>query len=625
MRKWLNRNLLLVWFSWMAVPAGATHIVGGELNYTYLGGDSYRVQLTLIRDCRNSATPFDAQASIGVYSSGNSFLFQVLVSPTDSSLIPNTANSPCLIPPTNICYRVAHYDTVISLPPRIGGYQLAYQRCCRNNSIANIANVASTGATYYATVPDRSVVPINSSPVFNNLPSTFLCRNELFDFDNSATDYDGDSLVYAMCVPFEGADPTAPQPQPPSNPPYNTIVWASPYSFANPLGGSPLAIDPVTGRLTAVPLFIGQFVYGVCVKEYRNGVYLGETRRDFQVNVVNCPRIVTAAILSPVFQCGNNLVQFTSTSSGASQYRWDFGIDSLDADTSLAQAPSYLYPDTGEYTVQLVAHAATNFNCTDTATRQVRLYPALVTDFAYSTPPCGDTAMFTDATSQNNGAVVSWLWDFGDGTTAGDSVVTHAYSVGGNYVVRLISSSQRGCVDTAVKTIGIPLIPLARFTALTDSCHPEVALVNQSARAARFTWDLGDGTVDHQASFTHIYREEGRYHITLTAESESNCLDTVSQELEYAQWEFLGHYLPNSFTPNGDGRNDVFVISGANSCEVAELIIFNRWGKQVFRTTDLSGYWDGTGPDGTPVEPGVYVYRLTGKTYDRMGTITLIR
>ena len=307
------------------------------------------------------------------------------------------------------------------------------------------------------------------------------------------------------------------------------------------------------------------------------------------------------------------------------QYRWDFGVDTVDSDTSLAQAPSYLYPDTGSYSVQLVAHATTNFNCTDTAYRQVQLYPALVTDFTYSTPPCNDTATFADATSLNNGPVVSWHWDFGDGASSGDSVVTHAYATGGNYQVRLISASQRGCADTVIKTIGVPLIPLARFAAYTDSCHPEVTFINQSTRAARFTWDLGDGTFSYEASFSHIYRDERSYHITLTAESESNCVDTVSHDIDYAQWEYLGHYLPNSFTPNGDGRNDVFVISGANSCEIAELIIFNRWGKAVFRTTDLSGYWDGTGLDGSPVEPGVYVYRLKGKDYDRMGTVTLIR
>jgi hypothetical protein len=243
------------------------------------------VTLTVIRDCYNSLTHFDEFASIGVYNRNNAYLFQVLVPPSDSSILPNTASTPCLVAPNNICYMIAHYRTTINLPPLAGGYQLAYQRCCRNHTIANVANVAQVGATYYATVPDRAIVAENSNPVFTMLPSTFICRNEPFVFQNSATDADGDSLVYQMCMPLNGGTQAAPNPQPPELPPYDSIIWQPPYTLSNLMGGVPMAIQSSTGTLTATPSFLGQFVYGVSVKEYRNGVYLGETRRDFQVNV----------------------------------------------------------------------------------------------------------------------------------------------------------------------------------------------------------------------------------------------------------------------------------------------------------------------------------------------------
>jgi len=607
-----------------SLAARSTHIVGGEMNYEYLGGDNYRISLTVIRDCYNSLTPFDPLASIGVFGSNNNLLFQILVAPVDSFVLPNTASTPCLIAPTNICYAIVTYDKIISLPPRSGGYQLAYQRCCRNHSIANIANVASVGATYYARIPDRAIAPANSNPVFDMLPSTFICRNAPFVFQNSATDADGDSLVYQMCMPLNGGSQASPIPQPPASPPYDSVIWQTPYSLSNLMGGVPMAINSATGTLTATPSFLGQFVYGVSVKEYRNGVYLGETRRDFQVNVVNCPKIVTSVMSAPVFQCGNNAVNFVNNSLGAISYQWDFGVASLSADTSIQVAPQFHYPDTGQYSVMLVAISSFNSSCRDTSYRQIHLYPALEADFSHTISACNDTVGFQDQSSLITGSITNWNWDFGDGIQASNDAPTHAYAQGGSYNVRLATQSLLGCRDTITKVVDVPLIPEARFDAYTDSCHPEVTIMNRSSLAAMYRWDLGDGTLSVSTNLLHTYKEEREYEITLIASSESNCYDTVSKTIDYEQYEKLGHYIPNSFTPNGDGKNDVFAISGASICEEAQMLIYNRWGKLIYETSDLSSFWDGTN-HGSNVEPGVYVYFLTGKDYTRKGTITLIR
>lgn len=117
-------------------------------------------------------------------------------------------------------------------------------------------------------------------------------------FDHSATDIDGDSLVYELCTPLDGASFSDPIPQPPYNPPYNPVTFISPYSQSNMLngvaGGVNLSINPQTGILTATPTTIGQFVVGVCVKEYRGNIFLGTTRRDFQFNVIPCPSLIVA-------------------------------------------------------------------------------------------------------------------------------------------------------------------------------------------------------------------------------------------------------------------------------------------------------------------------------------------
>ncbi|MFM7767122.1 MAG: hypothetical protein ACKO9S_04600, partial [Bacteroidota bacterium] len=118
-------------------PASATHIVGGELYYRYLGNNDYEIRLTVYRDCYNGIPPFDDPAYVGVWDSANNLIMEVAMSPNDSATVPSTINSPCFQPPGGICVRVANYYAIVNLPPIPGGYQLAYQRCCRNQTILN--------------------------------------------------------------------------------------------------------------------------------------------------------------------------------------------------------------------------------------------------------------------------------------------------------------------------------------------------------------------------------------------------------------------------------------------------------------------------------------------------------
>ena len=205
------RYLFFCLFFFLIISSSqATHIVGGELNYTYLGANEYEIRLVVYRDCFNGIPPFDNPASIGIFDSNNMLIQELSVFITIEENIPNFINSPCLQPPSNICYEYAEYITTVNLPPIPGGYQLAYQRCCRNNSILNVFNVANVGATYYTTIPDTSIVSVNSNPRFTNLPPTFICLDAPFHFDHSATDTDGDSLVYELCTPLNGASSANP-------------------------------------------------------------------------------------------------------------------------------------------------------------------------------------------------------------------------------------------------------------------------------------------------------------------------------------------------------------------------------------------------------------------------------
>lgn len=132
----------------------------------------------------------------------------------------------------------------------------------------------------------------NNNAVFNQFPPLFICVNQPFTFDHSATDTNGDSLVYSLYTPYDGdagagpLDPTFPA----NTASFTPVTYLGGYTYMNPLGPTPFNLNPSTGLLTGTPGTLGQFVVGVMVKEYRNGVYLSQTLRDFQFNVLNCPQ-----------------------------------------------------------------------------------------------------------------------------------------------------------------------------------------------------------------------------------------------------------------------------------------------------------------------------------------------
>jgi len=515
--------LLLLIFTFPSV--NATHIVGGELYYKYLGNNQYQIQLTVYRDCFYGVPGFDQPALIGVWNSTNSLITTLSLTTSDSATVPPIINSPCFIPPTNVCYRVANYFTTVSLPPISGGYQLAYQRCCRNQTILNIVGPLNTGATFYATIPGSNVLtiskpaPQNSNPEFNLLPPPFICHGLAFEFDHSATDADGDSLVYEICTPFDGAATNNPQPQPFSfPPPFNTVVYQPPFNLGNLLGGVPLTINPQTGLLTATPNTIGQFVIGICVNEYRDGVFLSKTRRDYQLNVVACPTLVVAALQTPILTCGSNTVQFANNSFGASSYSWDFGDTTTTNDVSTATNPSYTYPGIGTYTVTLVAYSTFNPGCADTTFGTVTIAPDYTIDFTYSQTNCSALVQFSDTSNSASGVTTGWIWNYGDNSpidTIGNP--SHTFPGPGTYTVTLQGTSALGCKKTITKVVTIP--PYVSVTASSGlvTCNglcTGQSTASTSSGIAPFSFQWNDP--DSQTSQVATGLCPGTYTVTVT-------------------------------------------------------------------------------------------------------------
>ncbi|WP_242919535.1 gliding motility-associated C-terminal domain-containing protein [Pontibacter liquoris] len=294
--------LLLLCGLLLSVKAWATHIVGGEFELEHLQQNNYKLTLNLyFDDVNGSPDALDPYITVNIYSKATNRLMQSKTMPLrQQSFVPYT-NIDCTV--GSLRTRKLIYDEQIMLPASQyndpAGYYITWERCCRNSTINNIVSPESAAQTFYMEFPPvvSSGQPfINSSPKLFPPLSDYACVNELFYFDFNGSDPDGDSLVYDMVTPLNGfttdLNPNAPSQQIPYSPrpgPYPEIRWLPGFSRDVQIKGNPaMKIDPQSGQLTMRPQSKGLYVFGIRCQEFRNGVRIGEVRRDFQVLVLDC-------------------------------------------------------------------------------------------------------------------------------------------------------------------------------------------------------------------------------------------------------------------------------------------------------------------------------------------------
>ncbi len=516
----------------------ATHIVGGELNYKCLGNNNYEISLTVFRDCYNGnpAAYFDDPASVGIFDIDNERVTaingdgQILMALMEDDTLDPTLFDSCLVIPPDVCVHTTTYRQIINLPPIAGGYQLAYQRCCRNQTILNIVDPLATGATYYNYISEKALNECNSSAVFKEWPPNYICADAPIFFDHSAVDIDGDSLVYKLCTPFEGADQQVPMPQPPNLPPYDSITWLNPpYSLEDMMGGVPLSIDPVTGLLTGTPNTVGQFVVGICVEEYRNGELISTTKRDFQYNVGICGEVISS-FFNPAVDCDGFTVDFDNQSQDANQYYWDFGDPNTTNDFSTLTNPSYTYPDTGLYEITLIA--GPNEVCSDTSYSTVYVQiPSLFVDFDLSIiDGCVFPAevSFDDLSFDTLSTIVAWDWEFSDGTSSTDQDPVWYLEEPGNYIATLTATAENGCQVSHTDFISIDVLELGLQDSAKICVGDQVVLNPGSNPSYTYQWSSGQTLSNAQSpSPTASPPETTTYYVTVNDLQGCQYVDSV--------------------------------------------------------------------------------------------------
>lgn len=318
--------------------------------------------------------------------------------------------------------------------------------------------------------------------------------------------------------------------------------------------------------------------------------------------------------------CPNTSVPINNTTNTAGapydntySFNWDFGNGSSSTDDSPSQIT---YSTPGVYTINLTT--VTSLGCTNDTAIDITIFDVPTADFIADTACLGDPTNFTDVSTVLSGSITLQQWIFGEFIFGGNST-SYTFDSPQNQSTTLIVTSSDGCTDTITKPVYIEVPPVADFEADTyyiDYVSNMVNFNNTSQGASTYSWEFGSlgNSTDENPSFEFIIDEPCQtWDVTLEAISTFGCTDTNQQAIQYQDNIIV--YAPNSFTPNGDGKNDVFEVTvfGVDVLDnLFTLTIFDRWGEEVFSTNELDNFWDGY-VDGSLAPTGAYIWRISAK------------
>ncbi|HSC37934.1 MAG TPA: PKD domain-containing protein, partial [Chitinophagaceae bacterium] len=321
--------------------------------------------------------------------------------------------------------------------------------------------------------------------------------------------------------------------------------------------------------------------------------------------------------------CLHTPIAFTDTSAIArgsiNSWYWDFG----DGSSSLLQNPVHSYRAGGNYLVKQVVSSATGCPA-DTIKKNILVESGPVIDFTFGNTCIGRETRFTNRSSNQFGPIVSWKWDFGNGDSSAAFEPVATYTRYGNYTVSLLASTQNGCMTTGTKTVTIA--PVVVNAGNDTTAAPGQPLQLQATGAVSYTWSPGTG-LDNPFSDHPLAHPPADIVYHLTGITAQGC--TGYDSLQVKVYKGPAVYVPNAFTPNGDGTNEVLrpIVPGIQKLDY--FSVYNRAGRLVFSSSTPGKGWDGT-LNGIPQPPGTYVWIIQmhdylGQAQRQKGVVILLR
>jgi gliding motility-associated-like protein len=273
--------------------------------------------------------------------------------------------------------------------------------------------------------------------------------------------------------------------------------------------------------------------------------------------------------------------------------------------------PTYVFTSAGTYAVNLLA--TTVFGCTSSLDKNITIVDLPIANFIANPTAClGDEINFTDLSISSNTAIASWEWSLGDGTIMAVQNPSHQYGYAQTFDVTLVVVSAEGCVHdtTIIAVVEVFPNPIADFSAstfTTSELLSEIEFYNNSSGAISYFWDFDNAVVSTEENPIIDFKQAKNYEVILNVVSDEGCESEMIKTVHILPEHTL--YTPNSFTPNGDGKNDVFLADGGGVTSF-EMQVFDRWGGLVFESSDIEYGWDGLDGSANRVGTGTYMYHI---------------
>jgi gliding motility-associated-like protein len=372
----------------------------------------------------------------------------------------------------------------------------------------------------------------------------------------------------------------------------------------------------------AAATFTAAGIYTLAVTNTLTGCVSSTTATPNTFTVIantNTPTVsVVPTSSNTVVGCGvNSSVTYTAnaiTANGSATYNWNPGA---------VTTSSFSASAAGVYT-SVVIDAVSGCSTTTQFTVTGNSIVPNLSSSANASFPCGASSTSLSASSTNTNVSFSWT---GPATAVitGSTTNTPTVDLAGNYVVT-VTDLITGCINSNTISVTQTSITAAFTSDPSTGISPlTVNFTNQTTGATSYSWDFGNGSVSTSTNPTTVFTS-GTYTVILTA-STGSCSAPATGVIIVE--DGLTLVIPNVFTPNGDGINDVFSITSTGVKEIS-LQIFNRWGQKLYEFSGPKASWDGIEPNGAKATDGTYFFfvKVTGfddKVIEKNGTVNLFR
>lgn len=381
-----------------------------------------------------------------------------------------------------------------------------------------------------------------------------------------------------------------------------TVSGAITYSWNNGSTTNTTVVSPISSTTYSV--------------EGTNSICTSATTVNVVVN-----QLPIISVLSKTICAGEST---TLTANGASTYSWN--TNSLSNTLNVTPITTTIYTVTG-----------ISSGCSASQTVAITVNPVPNISFnSNKTNGCAPLCVqLSDLTTVTSGSITNWNWSVEDAFISNQQNPSYCFENAGSYDIKLTVTSSNGCSKTYSNPnmINVFANPVAEFTSdfnNTDILNPVIGFINLSTNATNYIWNFGDATSSTIKNPYHTYNQEGLFTTTLTAINQHGCKDVMIHDIIVKG--IFTFYAPNTFTPNEDNVNDIFLPLGVGwNLDTYQMDIFDRWGNNCFNTNVADKGWDGKANDGSEsAQIDTYTWKVDltdvfGIKHKYIGKITLLR